>query len=467
MNINNPEEFSQKGSELAVLRNGRPKGKSEGLLRKNRELRVEIDKLRLENQTLHIEREHFSNLRYLIHVRVRAAWQKARHRISYIKWQIRGKMAGELHYENNYSSTFKPYQVRILHPPQPDRRRVLHAVGNFYTGGSAQLVVELVEHLGHRFEQVVITRDLPDVPGYTGLNIHHYERFTNPRQALSQLKKFKPDIIHVHYLGHHNNPYSERDWKWYNNLFLAAQEYGCKIIENINIPVEPYVSHSVTCYIYVSDYVRHEFGRLDCPNITIYPGSNCTLFTRRDEMGIPDDCIGMVYRLEGDKLDEHSIDVFVKVVERRRKTKALIIGGGRYLNFYRNIVHQARVADAITFTGYVSYEDLPPLYEQMSIFVAPVHKESFGQVSPFAMSMGIPVVGYDVGALKEVTGDCGLLAAPGDSDALADIIIALLNDRERRLKIGEMNRKRAVELFSVEAMIDSYSKLYEELIKSV
>jgi glycosyltransferase involved in cell wall biosynthesis len=100
----------------------------------------------------------------------------------------------------------------------------------------------------------------------------------------------------------------------------------------------------------------------------------------------------------------------------------------------------------------------------MSIFVAPVWKESFGHVSPIAMHMGLPVVGYNVGALGEIIGNNDLLAPPGDSDRLATIIIDLLNDREKRLSIGEFNKKRAKDLFSVETMITKYRQLYDSLL---
>ena len=38
----------------------------------------------------------------------------------------------------------------------------------------------------------------------------------------------------------------------------------------------------------------------------------------------------------------------------------------------------------------------------MAAFVAPVHSESFGHVSVFAMGMELPVAGYNVGALEEI-----------------------------------------------------------------
>src|SRR5262249_33467723 len=149
------------------------------------------------------------------------------------------------------------------------------------------------EHLGHKFDQEIITRDKPDRPEYVGLKIHQYKRFANRSQVLSSLKKFGPDIIHIHYLGHHHDSYSELDWKWYNQVFQAAEAYGCKIIENVNIPVEPYISDAVSCYVYVSDYVKYQFGRLAGRNMTIYPGSDFTLFSRRIGTDLPGNCLGM------------------------------------------------------------------------------------------------------------------------------------------------------------------------------
>lgn len=449
---------------LEMMDMGQPSWGREQLLQKIQDLRVEMDALRLQNQTLHIELDRVLHLSYWIRRIIKTYWRDIYCKGRQIKNGIVRKARDKK--PSNYSSNFRPYQVQPLQPLQPNRPRVLHAIGNCYTGGSTRLIVDLVEHLGHRYEQEITTRDKPDVPGYVGLKIHHYKRFTRPHQVLSHLKKFRPDIIHVHYLGHLRDRYGELNWKWYNHVFQAAQAFGCKIIENVNIPVEPYVSDTISCYVYVSDYVRHEFGRLDSRNITIYPGSDLTLFSRKNEVDIPDDCIGMVYRLEGDKLNGRSIDVFLKVVQRRPRTKVLIVGGGRYLEAYRNAVHRLGVGDRFTFTGYVSYEELPAFYERMSVFVAPVHRESFGQVSPFAMGMGIPVVGYSVGALEEIVGDRELLAPPGDSDTLANVIVELLNDRERRLRIGEGNRRRARQLFSVEAMINSYSTLYDEMMTS-
>jgi glycosyltransferase involved in cell wall biosynthesis len=160
------------------------------------------------------------------------------------------------------------------------------------------------------------------------------------------------------------------------------------------------------------------------------------------------------------------MDPFIEANRLRPRTRALIVGGGVRLDDYRNRVAAGGLEHAFTFTGYVPYDALPALYREMTVFVAPVHRESFGQVTPFAMGMGLPVVGYDVGAIPEIIGDRSLVAPPADSTRLAKLAVGLLDDPARRATLGAANRARAERLFSVEAMIASYEALYAELVVS-
>ena len=347
------------------------------------------------------------------------------------------------------------YQVKILAAPQTARQRIVHVIANFITGGSSRLVVDLFEHLGHLYEQEVVTQYNPSPPNYTGIPIHEFAGSHAQEKFVDYLNRYQPELIHIHYW---------EDTRWYGRMINAAHEFGCEVIENVNTPTAPYTDACISRYIFVSDYVKNRFGKRDESSFMIYPGSNFTLFYRDESQAIPDDCIGMVYRLDIDKLNNRSIDVFIKVVQKRPQTKVVIVGGGHYLEPYKAAVKAHKVENAFNFTGFVPYEKLPEFYSQMSLFVAPVWKESFGQVSPFAMSMGIPIVGYNAGALAEIIGDASLLATRGDSDALTEIIVDLLDDKERRQQLGYRNRERAHKLFSVESMIESYTKLYQELI---
>jgi glycosyltransferase involved in cell wall biosynthesis len=421
--------------------------------RQVRELRVELDAVRLANQQLHARWGRLAEPWFLLQTvaqLARGRWRDVLARMG----------SGTFRGPNVFGPNFVPYRVRQRYPTEPNRPRVLHAIGNFYTGGSARLVVDLIEHLGHRYEQEIVARDVPSVSCYEGVKLHARPSFHGRRDALALLKKMRPDLLHVHFLGKDGN----RDWQWCRHLIDAAHEHGCRVVENVNIPVPPYVGEAVSHYVFVSDYVRRRFGRLDTHNVTIYPGSDLEAFTPSVGATVSDDVVGMVCRLEPDKLDLTSIDVFIEVLRRRAGTRALIVGGGRFLPDYRRRVENEGLSQAVTFTDYVAYEDLPALYSQMSVFVSPVHTESFGHVSPLAMAMQLPVVAYAVGALPEIVGDDSLLAPPADHVRLAEVIIHLLDDRPRRLAIGEANRRRAAQLFSLDAMVRETAKIYDELV---
>lgn len=427
-------------------------------------LRSEVDDLRWEKQRLLAELEEARHPRSKLLWRAKKLWHDAWHAYYVLRWKFLHERdpSNRLKPRNDH----RPYAVRVLHAPQAQRRRVLHIIGNFYTGGSARLIVDLVENLGHEYEQRVLVRSLPPSPAYSGVDLVHIERLKSPRPVLREIQRFKPDLVHIHMLGHQLDEYGRTDWSWYHQAFKAVEESGVPAIENINIPVEPYISPAVRCYIYVSESVRERFARGDAWNETVYPGSDLDFFARGADLQHPDDVIGMVYRLQPDKLDEHSIEPFIEVVRRRPQTKVVIVGGGEYLKLYQKRVATEGLGDAFTFTGYVAYGELPTWIARMSLFVAPVHTESFGQVSPFAMGMSLPVVGYDVGALREITNAPELLARPGDVSGLAEIIVSLLDDREQRLAIGGTNASRARTLFSVEAMVERYREVYSEVLGS-
>lgn len=453
------QDRSAVDDETDGVRRSSPDGFSRSTL--HLELRAELDRVRLENQRLRARLADVASLRALaVGAAGRLVLAARRLPILLRRKLARTRQAGP--------QAAPPYVVRRLHAPTAPRSRVLHVIANFHLGGSSRLVVDLVEHLGGDYEQEVVSYDLPPSPAYVGLRLTrvglqdagHVARFLESR---------KPTLIHVHYLVRmdtrtdRHGSYDDRVWRWYHSFFSAAERLGIPVIENINIPTEPYVSDAVHSYAHVSDYVRQRFGRLDGRHLAIHPGSDMGMFRRPPGAAPAGDCVGMVYRLEGDKLDENAIQPFIEIVRRRPTTRALIVGGGRFLDQYRAEVARAGLSDSFTFTGYVPYDALPGLLARMSVFVAPVHTESFGQVSPFAMGLELPVVGYDVGALGEILGDSSLLVPAGDVGRLADIAIDLLDDPERRRRVGAANRERAERMFSVEAMVAAYRALYDEV----
>ncbi|MBN1439868.1 MAG: glycosyltransferase family 4 protein [Anaerolineales bacterium] len=91
----------------------------------------------------------------------------------------------------------------------------------------------------------------------------------------------------------------------------------------------------------------------------------------------------------------------------------------------------------------------------------PCQPEPFGMVVTEAMALGKPVIGSDLGGIKEQVENnrTGLLIPPNDPPALAEAIKILLNNETLRLTMGARGRARCRECFSWESF---YRSMLEE-----
>lgn len=357
-------------------------------------------------------------------------------------------------------SRFTPYQLN--YQPSGSPHKIIHVNGNFVIGGSTQLIVDLIERTSDRYTHQVIVPEHPDPLPYQPVPIRCFD--LNKLTALrDHLASEKPSLVHIHYWVRHAHRY--RDFAlWYQAIFNMCSELGLKVIQNINVPTSPLHNPAVAHNVFVSNYVKDEFNDTMVPASVIYPGSDFSHFSKPGNHSLPTNTIGMVYRLDTDKLNAEAIEVFIEAVKRKPSLHCLIVGGGYYLRQYKKRVKEEKQTGNFTFTGVVSYKDLPAYYEKIGLFITPVHDESFGQVTPFAMSMGVPVAGYKTGALNEILGSSDTLVDYGNISALADLIVQLTNDPQRMQLLGQQNKERAHRLFSVETMIGEYTKLYDRLL---
>jgi glycosyltransferase involved in cell wall biosynthesis len=94
-----------------------------------------------------------------------------------------------------------------------------------------------------------------------------------------------------------------------------------------------------------------------------------------------------------------------------------------------------------------------------SVFVfTPCWDEPFGLVAVEAMACGLPVAAFDRGALREVIGETGYFAPPGDVSALADAITRAIQ-RPRGAQ-----RDRVETAFTRDRWLDRCEGLYRDVI---
>lgn len=157
--------------------------------------------------------------------------------------------------------------------------------------------------------------------------------------------------------------------------------------------------------------------------------------------------VGTVSRLAPEK----GVDFFVaaarEIVRAEPQARFVIAGDGAL-----RAELQARAADApIRFLG--AREDIPDVLNALDVFVMPSRAEAFGIAAVEAMACELPVVASAVGGLREVilNAETGLLVPVGDVRALANAILELLRDENKRRAMGERGRARVLEHFALAA----------------
>ncbi len=102
----------------------------------------------------------------------------------------------------------------------------------------------------------------------------------------------------------------------------------------------------------------------------------------------------------------------------------------------------------------------------MDIFIHPGDPEPFGLVNVEAMAMGKPVVAFAHGALPEIVVDrvTGLLVPPGDEDAMAQAVLALLQDPDWRQTLGTAGRERVQICFTSAQMVRGVNAVFEKIV---
>lgn len=117
----------------------------------------------------------------------------------------------------------------------------------------------------------------------------------------------------------------------------------------------------------------------------------------------------------------------------------------------------------VEFLG--SRTDVPALLQQADVGVLSSHEEGFSNAVLEGMAAGLPMVVTDVGGNAEavVDGETGYVVPAHDPVRLGEALLAAARNRERAA-MGERGRRRAQELFSVEACLRNYQHLYEEAV---
>jgi glycosyltransferase involved in cell wall biosynthesis len=309
--------------------------------------------------------------------------------------------------------------------------------------------------------------------------------------ALRLVQRLKPHIIHAHlHEGALIGSVLSRLWRvpmvfdyqgsltseMVDHRFLSPDGPFYTPMRKLENWIDAAAPHIMTSSQNAADLLIREFG---CPQEKVTHVPDCVntdtfapIFSDENRLqlkqawNIPPDrqvivYLGLLAEYQG---INHLLHAMRRVCDQREDVH-LVVAGYPNIEYYRQVATELGLADRVTFTGRVRYEDAPRLLSIGDVAVSPKlsKTEGAGKLLNY-MSMGLPTVAFDTQVSHEYLGPHGVYAATGDSEDLARCLYALLENRERRLALGSALRARAQELYSWESSARIILDIYAAMI---
>ena len=175
--------------------------------------------------------------------------------------------------------------------------------------------------------------------------------------------------------------------------------------------------------------------------------------------------VGVVARLQPEKGVENFLKAAARVCASFPEARFLIVGDGPLREELLGLAEHLGVRERVSFLGYRA--DARPLIGLLDVLVVPSLTEGAPLIVLEAMAAGIPVVASAVGGIPDqIRHDKeGLLVPAGDTAALGDALLELLQDPARARSLGEAGRLRADSEFSHATMVRRIEDVYRAALR--
>jgi sugar transferase (PEP-CTERM/EpsH1 system associated) len=180
--------------------------------------------------------------------------------------------------------------------------------------------------------------------------------------------------------------------------------------------------------------------------------------------------IGSVGRMAAVKDYPNLVRVFLKLLKEeaalQNRLRLLIVGEGGSRRECIEMLREAGAEAKAWFPG--ERADIPELLRTMDLFVLPSLGEGISNTILEAMSTGLPVVATSVGGNIELVKDecTGKLVPSGVPETMAEAISTYYRNPNLLDSHGKSARKLIESRFSMEAMTNSYLKVYDKALRS-
>lgn len=174
---------------------------------------------------------------------------------------------------------------------------------------------------------------------------------------------------------------------------------------------------------------------------------------------------------------QEGIDYLLRAVEYMVNTLGRtdvhfgLVGGGTSLDELKAYAVELGVADYVTFTGRVPDAELLAMLNTADVCVNPDvanemnDKSTMNKIMEY-MALGKPIVQFDLTEGRFSAQDASLYAAHNDHEDMARKIVELLDDPERRQRMGEFGRRRVEQelewQYEAPKLLAAYDRVFED-----
>ena len=345
------------------------------------------------------------------------------------------------------------------------RGHELHVISRDHGDGRSTAVIDDVRYHFIRVPPI-IDRGVAAVM-FRGLQ--HY------RRAKQLLRSIAPDIVHhhsrpaglalcrrgapraAHVISLHSMDYG---WsfgyaKWDRRLFNRGFSAASRVLGVSN---------------FIQRHTEERYPAVHGKSRTVYNGVDGSLFAPEGEH--VDSPILYVGRVEERKGVHLLVDAFEQVISTHHpRARLRIVGPHSYWNaepspYYQALADRCATNPRIELRG-PTYDDreLAAVYRDAAVGVVPsVFPEALGLTSLEAQASGVPVVVSDAGGLPETVdaGKSGLVFANRNVGQLAEAVLSILGNDERRRAMGAAAREWAMRTFSWDVIAAELERNYHE-----
>jgi glycosyltransferase involved in cell wall biosynthesis len=174
-------------------------------------------------------------------------------------------------------------------------------------------------------------------------------------------------------------------------------------------------------------------------------------------------CVGQLAPVKG----QHMLLAAMELLAREgRRVRLRIAGDGPDRAALEQDIASRNLARHVVMEGFLNQDKLRELYAQCDALALPSFAEGIPVVLMEAMAMEIPCVATWITGIPEIIRHeiDGLLAPPGDAEALARALARLMDDPALRRRLGQQARLRILEKFDLHRNTEHLAEIFRRRI---